>query len=338
MSNHSTRNVNFSSGEILEDSSGTGKKRKWSQYKQQAIAVADGYNFFDYLSKYAIKISDCGSWLRFARCPQGHLKRLVAASFCKCRLCTLCQWRKSLVMFHQTLALVHAHKGKHASDVPLLLTLTVPNVSAEGLPAHLDMMTKAWDKLMKRRNVKPVIRAWFRALEITYNKARKDYHPHFHILLMVPKNYFDKRFDFYINHEEWLAMWQEVTGISDITQVDIRRVRKRSRYDALASASAEIAKYATKPGSYISGDIKNGFVVDDPKVIETLHLSLKNRRLAGFGGEFKKLRSELKQADVENTDLVNVSDEYKGCVCEVCQSTLIEEMFHWHAGVREYVG
>lgn len=338
MYDNSTSNIPFSSGEILEDFSGTGKKRKWNEYKQQSLAVAESYSFFDYLSKYTIKISDCGSWLRFVRCPQGHLKRLIAASFCKCRLCAVCQWRKSLVMFHQTLALAHAHKRKHGSDVPLLLTLTVPNISAEGLPAHLDMMTKAWDKIMKRRNVKAVIRAWFRALEITYNKDRKDYHPHFHILLMVPASYFRKDRNLYINHDEWLTMWQEVTGLPEITQVDIRRVRKRSRHSAIASVSAEIAKYATKPGSYISGDIKNGFVVDDPKVIETLHTSLKNRRLTGFGGEFKKLRNELKQADVESANLVNVSDENKGCTCEVCQSTLIEEMFHWHAGAREYIG
>lgn len=338
MYDHSTRNINFSSGEILEDSSGTGKKRKWNQYKQQSLAIADSYNFFDYLSNYAVKISDCGSWLRFARCPQGHLKRLIAASFCKCRLCAICQWRKSLVMFHQTLQLVHVHKKNHQSDVPLLLTLTVPNVMAEALPACLDNMAKSWHKLMKRRNIKPVVRSWFRALEVTYNARAKTYHPHFHILLMVPRAYFDKARDLYISHDEWLTMWQEVTGIPDITQVDIRRVRKRSRHGALESASAEVAKYATKPSSYLSGDIKNGFVVDDPTVIEALHIALKNRRLTGFGGDFKRFRRELKQQDVEHADLVNVSDEHKGCICEVCQSTLVEEMFHWHAGVKEYVG
>ena len=41
---------------------------------------------------------------------------------------------------------------------------------------------------------------------------------------------------------------------------------------------------------------------------------------------------ELKQADIEKADLVNIEQEEQPCCYTVCQSTLIEEMYHWHIG------
>jgi plasmid rolling circle replication initiator protein Rep len=240
-------------------------------------------------------------------------------------------------MFHQVLALIHSHKEKHKSDVPLFITLTVPNVKADELTNRLNLMAKAWKLLSDRKKFKEISRSWFRALEITYNKEKDTYHPHFHVLLIVRKSYFRTDRNLYISQEEWLEMWREVTGLSEITQVDIRKVRKRKHHPAEESASAEVAKYATKPSSYISGDIETGFTVEEPTVISVLHKALKNRRLTGFGGEFKSLRKKLKQADVENADLVKVSDENTGCECEVCQSTLVEQLFGWHVGARDYV-
>ena len=52
------------------------------------------------------------------------------------------------------------------------------------------------------------MRSWFRSLEVTYNKDRDDYHPHFHALLMVPHHYFYKDRGLYIPHEKWLDLWK----------------------------------------------------------------------------------------------------------------------------------
>ncbi len=70
---------------------------------------------------------------------------------------------------------------------------------------------------MNRNPVKRVCRSWFRALEITYNAERDDYHSHFHVLIMVSKAYFDYSRDLYIDRDVWLLMWQEVTGLPEIT-------------------------------------------------------------------------------------------------------------------------
>ena len=73
------------------------------------------------------------------------------------------------------------------------------------------------------------MRSWFRSLEVTYNKDRDDYHPHFHALLMVPHHYFYKDRGLYIPHEKWLDLWKKSMRDDRITQVDIRKVKSREQ-------------------------------------------------------------------------------------------------------------
>ncbi|RMH95205.1 replication protein, partial [Stutzerimonas nitrititolerans] len=71
------------------------------------------------------------------------------------------------------------------------------------------------------KRVNSIAKGYVRKLEITYNKERDDYHPHFHVLIAVNKSYFtDKRY--YISQKEWLELWRDVTGISEITQVQVQ--------------------------------------------------------------------------------------------------------------------
>ncbi len=174
------------SRKILTDKSSTGKRRKWAEHKKRSLSVADAYRTFEGAASFSKRMEECGAWLRFLACPAGHGLLLVAAIFCQCRLCPLCQWRRSLIMFHQVKALAHEHIQHFKSDITLLLTLTVPNVPASELSERIGLMQKSWHKLMMRNPVKRVCRSWFRALEITYNAERDDYHPHFHVLIMVP--------------------------------------------------------------------------------------------------------------------------------------------------------
>jgi plasmid rolling circle replication initiator protein Rep len=320
---------------VLTDKSSTGKRRKWNQYKKRSLAVSNAYRTFEGAGTFSKRMEECGAWLRFLVCQAGHGMLLVAAIFCQCRLCPICQWRRSLIMFHQVRELAHEHIKHYKSDIPLLLTLTVPNVSANELSERLELMQKSWNRLMKRRPVKRVCRSWFRALEITYNANREDYHPHFHVLIMVPKNYFDKNYDLYIGRDEWLRMWQEVTGIPEITQVDIRRVKKLRKGTAIESVAAEVAKYATKPGDYVR-ELPNGLCEANAKVVEALHVVLRRRRLVAFGGKFKEYRKQLKMQDIDESDMVHISEKEEVCHCRICQSELVPEMYKWRLGLMEY--
>ena len=333
--NRQSRKSQPNGQKILKDRSSTGKPRRWSRYKKQSLAVSDAYRQFEAAGTFSERMEDCGAWLRFLACPAGHGMLLVSALFCQCRLCPLCQWRRSLIMFHQVKALAHEHIQQYRSDIPLLLTLTVPNVPASKLIDRLKLMQKSWDRLMKRRPVKRVCRSWFRALEITYNASRDDYHPHFHVLIMVPDNYFRKKYDLYIDRDIWLQMWQESTGLSEITQVDIRRVKKLRKGTAIESVSAEVAKYATKPGDYVR-ELPTGFCEADAQVVEAMHVALRRRRLVAFGGKFKEYRKQMKMQDVESADMVHISEPEETCHCRICQSELIPEMYHWNLGLKTY--
>ena len=338
MKDHSRKVPQFQvvTGEILSDIGKSGKERKWKRYKEESLAVSSSFFSFDELEKIGQNISACGGYLKFLSCPSGHKKRLFKASFCHARLCPICQWRKSLVIFHQVLELVHGHIERYVSDIPLLLTLTVPNVRAEQLKGEIQNMQKAWERMSRKLGFKRSIRSWFRSLEITYNEKSDTYHPHYHVLLIVPKHYFDRVRGLYISRDEWLEMWRKSTGISEITQVDIRRVRKKSGNKPIEAVTAEVAKYATKPSSYLKEQADGTFKGLD-EVIKSLHWVLRGKRLLAFGGLFKAIRKELKQADIDKADLIQITEEDAHENCPVCQLRLQEESYFWNTGLRQYV-
>lgn len=322
---------------ILLDLKQSGKERPWRKNKMFSLAVSKAYFLISELKKYKEIIALCGNDLKFASCATvEHGKKLIRANFCKARLCVMCQWRKSLVIKKQVLDLVHWHREKYSTDIPLLLTLTVINVPGDELGRTISFMNDAWQRLMERKVIRRAVRSWFRSLEITYNRERQDFHPHFHALLMVPKNYFDTRRDFYIPQQEWLRLWKASMRDDRITQIDIRTIKAR-KVGTLESLAAEVAKYATKPSSYVQ-ESSNGLLEASPLIVEDLHYALKGRRLVGFGGLFKQIRKEKKMVDVEEADLIHIDEDgvVKECSCKICGSTLLEELYRWEIGLRQY--
>lgn len=333
----STKSQSQNSSDDLKDFKQTGKIRNWDRRKLESFVVSNVYSLMSGLEKYGEQMASCGNFLEFGACSYvEHGKKLIKANFCKARLCGMCQWRKSLVTRKQVVDLVHEHQKEYLTDVPLLLTLTVVNVKGEELNKAIDQMNSAWKRLTELKVVKRSVRSWFKSLEVTYNKERDDYHPHFHALLMVPHHYFYKDRGLYIPHEKWLELWKKSMRDDRITQVDIRKVKPREQ-GSLESLAGEVAKYATKPSSYIFEN-EEGEEEASPKVIEELHYALKGRRLIGFGGLFSKLRKAKKMIDVEEANLTHVDEEevLKQCSCKVCGSTLIEELYGWNIGFKKY--
>ena len=105
----------------------------------------------------------------------------------------------------------------------VFVTLTAPNVKAEDLQAEIDLYNKAFQRLVKRKEIAPIFDGYIRKLEVTYNADQQTYHPHFHVLFVVNKSYFTSRY--YVKQAKWLELWREVTGDERITQVDVRRLK-----------------------------------------------------------------------------------------------------------------
>src|SRR5699024_11753786 len=71
----------------------------------------------------------------------------------------------------------------------IFLTLTTPNVSKNKLENEIKHYNQSFRRLSNRTKFKKVVKGYVRKLEITYNKERDDYNPHFHVLIAVNKSY-----------------------------------------------------------------------------------------------------------------------------------------------------
>jgi hypothetical protein len=126
--------------------------------------------------------------------------------------------------------------------------------------------------MMQRKEVKTAVKGYVRKLEVTYNKDRDDYHPHFHVILAVDKHYFNNKRQ-YIKRDRWLELWQQSTKNPLITQVDIRRVKHTDNKKEIS----EIAKYSAKDSDYLQ----------DETVFDTFYKTLSGKRLIVYSGLFK---------------------------------------------------
>ena len=300
--------------------------KKFAPKKQEGEPLVMAYYRLGYEEK-AKRVADCATMLEFARygglqegaggLPCGGVPctgdsfKLHRANFCRDRLCPMCSWRRSYKIFGQVSQIMDLIADKYEF---LFLTLTVPNCTADELISTLNNMAKGWIKLARHKRFKAVVKGFFKALEITYNQIADTYHPHFHVVLAVPKSYFNSRD--YIQRDEWLSMWQKAMNDSSITQVDIRKAKDKHKEktgktaaEKLASAVAEIAKYAVKSSDYLFEDEE---LTD--KVVSVLVPALADRRLCSFGGCFAEAHKQLKLDDTENGDLIHIDGQLRSDV------------------------
>src|SRR5699024_1762103 len=136
---------------------------------------------------------------------------------------------------------------------------------------------------MQRKEVKQIVKGYARKLEVTYNDERDDYHPHFHVLSAVDKNYFNNSWS-YIKRDRWLELWRQVTENPLITPDDDRKGR-RLKENRLVG----IAKYSAKDSDYLQNE----------KVFEVFYKALKGKRLIVFSRLFKEAMTKFKNGELD---------------------------------------
>jgi len=318
------------SDEVLSDKSKTGKERPWRVHKMNTIKLAESYERLG--EKKAYRVKDCGTFLEFKN--YGNEKRLNRANFCKVRLCPMCGWRRSLKVFGQVSKVMDQALQDREYRF-LFLTLTCKNVEGDELGNSLDMLFKAFKRLMERKKVKTSIKGWFRALEVTHNLDKNSpnydsYHPHFHVILMVNRSYFNDP-NYYISQTEWIALWKKSLGVDYDPNIDIRAFKSASK-EMTSKSIAEVATYTVKDNDLIIQD-ENGEVNEEmtDDAVFILDRALARRRLVAFGGELKLIHKELNLDDTIDGDLIQTDNDE---IREDLAYTI--ERYKWNIGYSQY--
>ena len=227
-------------------------------------------------------IRECNTFLSFVADKTLEKQKLYKSNLCKNRFCPVCAWRKAR-KDALGLSLMMQYVKQEESKSFIFLTLTTPNVTAEHLEDEIQNYNHAFQKMFKRKKIKSIAKGYVRKLEVTYNAERDDYHPHFHVLIAVNKSYFtDKRY--YISQQEWLDLWRDVTGISEITQVQVQKIRQNNNKELY-----EMAKYSGKDSDYLINQ----------KVFDAFYKSLKGKQVLVYSGLFKEARKKLKNGELD---------------------------------------
>lgn len=218
------------------------------------------------------RVKDCNTFLFMVADKTMEKTKLHRSNNCEHRFCPVCTWKKARKNALKISILMQYLKQEENKEF-LFLTLTAPNVKADELNDEIKHYNKSFQRLMQRKEVKAVVKGYVRKLEVTYNKDRDDYHPHFHVILAVNKSYFTDTKQ-YIKRDRWLELWQKSTKNSLITQVDVRRVKHSENKKEVS----EIAKYSAKDSDYLQ----------DETVFNTFFKSLSGKRLIVYSGLFKE--------------------------------------------------
>lgn len=251
----------------------------------------------------------------------------------------------------------------------VFLTLTQKNVGVGELKEELDKMQRAIQEMMKKELIfstakrykydkktgkkrsygtKGVVQGTVRHLEVTSKYSRKrdriEFHPHWHIILLVKQAYFDDE-KFFWDQEKAIRVWKKYMDLDYDPSVDIRKVTDgadelNNSYDVTlknmepTGAIKEICKYGTKDSDLIkvsedeNGELKINW--NDSKIIlNEMYKSLYNRRDLIFTGAFKKTKERLfgkKDAaelvdEMQDAELI---DLFKNKKCKTCGADTIE--------------
>ena len=249
-------------------------------------------------------IRSCGNRFEFIADKEVKKRKMIKGETCKSRFCPMCSWRKSKKDAMVIACMMKYIMIKH-DKVFIFLTLTVPNCSGNNLKQTIKTMNVAFKNLFKRKEVMQMSCGYMRKLEVTYNRRRHDFHPHFHCVIAVDQNYFDfrKANSNYLGQKTWLQLWRDVTGNQTITQVDVRSMDMEKGVN-------EIAKYSAKDADYLHSQI----------VFDFFHNALHGAQVITYNGEFKTAKYLYDNDKLEEYKQIDPTDYVYFLVSRWCKT------------------
>ena len=239
-------------------------------------------------------IDDCATYVKVA--TKENDVKIVDANFCRQRLCNVCAWRRQAKYYSQMLEVEKVMRDSGiAADRFYFTTLTIKNCYAKDLRITIKKLLSAWDKLLHYKIIQGCIDGYVRAIEVTYNKERKDYHPHVHVVFCLKQGEEPPKAG------QLSYYWGKALKVDYLPVIDIRKCTDGTNKDVL--------KYSLK---YRYEDV-------NAVTVSTYLYSLMGRRLISFGGIYAEIRRALKQGDFEeelNDENVEVEGESRNIVIE----------------------
>lgn len=299
------------------------KDKLWDRHKYENDQITNIFARFAELSKnerfrkWSERTGSCAEWLEFAwsdpDIDTGEiLLKLFIASFCKVRTCPVCQWRRSLKHKARLLERLPNIEKKYPKSRWLFLTLTVRNCAINELKNTIKSMNKGFANMKKQKKWQAL--GWIKTIEVTRGDDNSA-HPHFHILLHMPSSYFGKN---YIKQDEWVKIWQKCMKLDYAPNIDIRAIKpnKKKGKDSIVAVISEIAKYATKPKTFI----------ENPSWFIEYAQQIHSMRFVDSGDS---LRGILKD---DYDDLIEINEEEEG------EGKSDADMrFNWHTEIKHYL-
>ena len=285
------------------------KFKRLTALKKASKVVAKRYEFLDH--PHAARIARCAPQLRL-RLSQESLDEEVRYSFegvhwCRCRWCPMCMYAKSNKWMAKFLKAFASKPYLPEDPQFIFITLTVKNCKLSDLRSTVNNMSKAWKKMVARTD--SPIEGFLRSLEITAQLTSSDktklhkvdgelmVHPHFHAILAVPSNYFDKWYKNYHSFDKWRAVWKKALGCDYDPIINVKRVTPNadSGKNSMVNAVAETFKYCIKPAEFVD------FGEDSTDLLQGITEQTRYLRSVNVGGYFAKHISQKELDKIEDS-------------------------------------
>ncbi len=272
--------------------------------------------------KRGYRMKECSRFITMSECPDCHRSIASSATLCRDRVCPTCAWRlsaKQSVEMLQTLSYINDIEDYTA----VFLTLTVRNCACEQLSPTLEMMASAWNRLLSRRKNRELIKGTARSVEITYNEKRKEFHPHYHIIMLLePDGRTIGELNAYFNKEWQTASQLVYQPITDLRAIDNKTMLEYDKTTAerYKKAILETFKYTIKDDSLAEMPLGNfRYYVD----------GVQGKRLVAYTGIFKDARAKLNFSE-------DLEDENETRKCPDCNAEMMQAIYQWSFSKNTY--
>lgn len=191
----------------------------------------------------------------------------LTTHYCNNRWCIVCNRIRTAKLINGYSEVLQNLNDKH------FVTLTIPNVDGIVLRETIGLMTKKFTLIKDRLRKKQIKLQGIRKTEVTFSEKRKNFHPHFHLIIAGK-----------LNAEYIVDTWLEMFPDSVRKAQNIRKINKDDELEAMIELFKYFTKIVTKKSVYI-------------KALDTIFQSMYGlRTFQSFG--IKKIVSE----DVDEID------------------------------------